>query len=298
MKLFNFLPVCCVLFVGCSSETISDRLYTQSIGITQNENLTLYAENFHQEISPPVDGISISELLRQEEALNGGKVFIGHTELLCLDGSCILPQMEELLFNYGLSPACKLLYTNPEKYFRNEKNNSFVHTIRMAEQNGLLAETELSTALTEWNGIGETALLPIQKENSSVPSLILLNKNGTCKELSSSAVQGMFWLRKNSGNFSFTFSTPEGEKQLFIRRCHIEKQIQNQHLLYHVFIRTNSSDENHSFQQLVEKQCLSAIQEMFSAHADVIGIQDILEKNHLPLEENFPPEMELLITVN
>lgn len=296
MRYFKLLISCFFLLLsGCSSETISDRLYTRAVGLTCNGKLSFYTQDFNQKINPPVEGISIAEVLRQEETLNGGKVFIGHTELLCLDGTCTLNPAEELLFEKGLSPACKVLYAKPEEYFQNPDNISVIHMIRMSEQNGLLCKTDLATALSEWHGIWETALLPVQKQN--VPALVLLHKDGHCTELSDFAGKGMYWLRQNSGNFTMTLQTPEGEQDILIRNIRLEKQIENQKLFYHVIIRTGTQELNQTLQRLVEKQCKAAIHEMLSAKADVIGIQDLLEKSGSKADKNTEIKMHLTVTI-
>ena len=278
---------------------ISDRLYTRSVGLTcDGTNLSFYTEDFNQNISIPVEGLSISEVLRQEEASNGGKVFIGHTELLCLDGTCTLNPAEELLFDNGLSPACKVLYTNPEAFFQTPENSDVIHIIRMSEQNGLLSTTELASALSEWHGIWETALLPMQKEGQTVPALVLLHKDGNFKELSDSASKGMYWLRRNSGNFHKTLQTPDGEKDILIRSCRIEKSIQNQELFYHVIVRTGTPELNEILQEQIEMQCQAAIFEMLSAKADVIGMQDLLENHGIQPDKEMNLKINLTVTVN
>ena len=284
-----------LLLTGCSTETISDRLYTQAVGLSCDGKLSFYTEDFNQGINPPVEGISIAEVLRQEESLNGGKIFIGHTELLCLDGTCTLNPAEELLFEKGLSPACKVLYAKPEEYFQNPDNISVIHMIRMSEQNGLLCRTDLATALSEWHGIWKTALLPAQKEN--VPGLVLLHKDGHCTELSDFAGKGMYWLRQNTGNFTMTLQTPEGEQDLLIKNCRTEKRMENGELYYHVIIRTGTQKLNQTLQRLVEKQCQAAVHEMLAARADVIGIQDLLENSGIRPEANMPLKIQLSVTV-
>jgi hypothetical protein len=300
MKFLNFLLLFSIIFLtGCSSESISDRLYTQAVGLTcDGRILSFFTEDFNQNITVPVEGLSITEVLRQEESANGGKIFIGHTELLCLDGTCTLNPAEELLFENGLSPACKILYAKPEEFFKTPDNSAMIHTIRMSEQNGLLSTTELASALNEWHGIWETALLPVQKENQTVPSLVFLHKDGKCKELSDSASKGMYWLRRNSGNFHKTLETPEGEKDIFIKNCRTEKFLKNQEIYYHVIIRTDKPELNSILQSQVEQQCQDAVREMLSAKADVTGIQDLLESHGIQPEKDMKLKIRLIVTIN
>ena len=299
MKFLKILLISiCIAFTGCSSEMISDRLYTQSVGLTcDGKNLSFYTEDFNQTVTPPVKGISITEVLRQKEAQNGGKIFIGHTELLCLDGTCTLNPAEELLFEKGLSPACKVLYAKPEKFFENPDNTSVIHTLRMSEQNGLLSTTELASALDEWHGIWETALLPVQQDGQNVSGMVFLHKDGNYKILSESAVKGMYWLRRNSGNFTMTLETQDGEKNILIRNCRLEKSVQNQELCYHIFIRTGTPELNSILQNQIEMQCQSAVFEMLSANADVIGMQDLLESHGIQPDKDMHLKINLAVTV-
>ena len=298
MKHIKYLmPLLCLFLAGCSTETISDRMYTQAIGLTCSGKLSFYAQAFEQEPCAPVEGISISEVLRQEESANGGKVFIGHTELLCLDGTCTLNPAEELLFEKGLSPACKVLYAKPGEYFVNPDNTAMIHMIRMSEQSGLLSSTELSTALSEWHGIWETALLPVQKAGQTIPGLVLLHKDGQCTELSDFAAKGMYWLRRNAGGFTMTLQTPDGEKDITVRKSRIEKKMENQKLCYHVIIYADNPELHTTLRLLAEKQCKAAVSEMLDAHADVIGIQDMLESADIRPEKNMDLQVQISVTV-
>lgn len=301
-KLFIFLLLN-LLFTGCSSESIADRVYTQAIGLTCDETLSFYTQGFEQDSeTEPVIGTSIAEVLRCEESVNGGKVFIGHTELLCLDGTCTLECAEELLFQQGLSPACKILYTNPEEYFQDADSTATVHMIRMSEQNGLLSSTELSTALNEWNGIWETALLPAESESQDYPELVLLHKNGTCTKLSNIASKGMYWLRRNSGSFTMTFEIPETHEMqdIFIQKTSIQKYIQNGKLYYHVKVKTKDSTQElrETLQNLIQKQCKLAVLEMLRANADVIGMQDLLENANIEIDNNTKPEVNISVSID
>jgi len=298
MKHFKTLiPVFFLMLTGCSSETISDRMYTQAIGLTCDGKLSFYAQAFDQEPGAPVEGISIAEVLRQEEAANGGKVFIGHTELLCLDGTCTLNPAEELLFEKGLSPACKVLYAKPGEYFQNPDSTAMIHMIRMSEQNGLLSSTELSTALNEWHGTWETALLPVQRADQTTPGLVFLHKDGQCTELSDFAAKGMYWLRRNAGDFSMTLQTPDGEKDIHIQKSRVEKQIENDKLYYHIIIYADNPELKTTLRLLTEKQCQAAVSEMLKAHADVIGMQDVLESANIKPDKNMNLQIEISVMV-
>lgn len=303
LKLYSsiFISIVFSLFTGCSTESIADRVYTQAIGLTCcDKKLSLYTQGFDEDSRKPVTGASIAEVLRCEESVNGGKVFVGHTELLCLDGTCTLNPTEELLFQQGLSPACKILYTKPDAYFENADSTATVHMIRMSEQNGLLSSTELSTALREWQGVWETALIPMRKESQDYPALVFLHKDGACLELSDAAAKGMYWLRRNAGNFTMTLDTADGEQDISIASCKLKKSVQNQKLYYEIKIKTKDSSEElrNILREMILKQCHAAISEMHRANADVIGMQDLLEHENIELNRNFKPELEISVFIN
>ena len=108
----------------------------------------------------------------------------------------------------------------------------------------------------------------------------------------------MYWLRRNNGDFHKTLQTLDGEKDIFIRSCRIEKSIQNQELFYHVIVRTGTPELNAILQEQIEMQCQSAIFEMFSAKADVIGMQDLLENHGIQPDKEMNLKINLTVTVN
>lgn len=305
----------CMSLSGCSSESIADRVYTQAIGLTtksensensQNSELfTLYTQEFNQDSGSAVSGADIAEVLRREEAVNGGKVFTGHTELLCLDGTCTIAQTENLLLEQGLSPACKILYTDPGAYFENPNSTGTVHMIRMSERNGLLSSTELSTALSEWHGYRNTALIPMQKETQDYPALVLLHQDGTCKELSDAAAKGMYWLRRNAGNFTLTLDTPDGAQDIAISSCKLRKFLNynnyNQAPELHYEIQVKTKDSSPALREILQKEilreCLAAVSEMNQAKADVIGMQDVLEHENLNLDPGTDPKLKISVII-
>ena len=107
----------------------------------------------------------------------------------------------------------------------------------------------------------------------------------------------MYWLRRNTGSFTMTLQTPDGEKDILIRSIRTEKQLENQKMNYQVIVRTGTPELNSTLQRLIEKQCTCAIDEMLSAKADVIGIQDLLENSGIKPEKDMPLTIQLSVTV-
>ncbi len=282
-----------LLLTGCSSETFSDRLYTRAIGLTDRSGLQMSVQVFEEDGCRTVQAQNIEEALRLEQAIAGGRVFVGHTELLCLDGTCTLEEAQSLFFGQGLSPGCKLLYAEPETYLKNTDSTAAVHTLRMAERNGLTPVADLSTALEEWLGAWKTALVP--SSTDELPTFILLHTDGSFSKLSEKAAAGMRWLRRNTGSFSVALDG--GKIETSVSRIRLYRYTTDDVLCYEVHIRTQSSQEKQrqALAEQVQEECEAAVGEMLAARADVIGMQDVLERNGKTLDENIP---KVQVTVN
>ncbi len=290
MKIHLLLPTLLLpLFLtGCGTEHISERIYTQALGLTGDAELTLYAQTFNDGTSFYAKGSDAADAIRKSEAAQGGRVFIGHTELLCLDGSRTLTEVEDLLKAQGIPPACKLLYTPVEACFEDADPSMLRKSIRMAERRGLIAEADISTALDEWLGNSETALLPAMLDDALC--MVFLRTDGTCTALSAEASQGMYWLRRNSGKeFTMTLDTANGTEDVTILRSVLQKgaAVQNGEpaLHYAVTVYTDgcSAEAERALQEQILLQCRTAISEMHAAEADVIGIQALSEFEELDM---------------
>lgn len=296
MRRFLILAIFPLLFLtGCGSDSLADRLYTQAIGLSGQGTLRFTMQSFGDEKAHTVSASGIPEALRKEESAAGGRVFIGHTELLCLDGSRTLDSVQELLLEEGLSPSCKILLTPPEAFLGKADCTEAVHTLRMAEQNGLLAKTELSGILDEWLGNWETALVPVPCED--MPGLALLRKNGEVIRLQQTAAAGLFWLRRNTGNFTLTLPQDGETVNVEIGRTFLTKTVSDGELRYAVRIRTVDCPEptKQALQEKVLSECQAALQALQHAKADVIGMQDALEA--AGVQTDAFPQADVTVTV-
>lgn len=265
---------------GCSEENISDRLYAEALGISGSRQLTLFARVFDEQASFSAQGTTIAEALRTGEAEQGGAILIGHTELLCMDGSRTLTDAQELLFSQGLSPACKVLCTDVHAYFSEENSTDLLRSIRQSEKNGLLAETELSTILEEWLGERETALLPVTTGDTL--GMVLLHKDGTRTLLSETAACGMYWLRQHSNEaFTMTVKTEDGNEDIRILRSSLKKKASQSdgNILFSYTLTVYTDERSDALRMAaagqILQQCSTAAREMNAAHADVIGLQEL-----------------------
>ncbi len=284
-----------LLLTGCGTEHISERIYTQTLGISADEEITLHAQAFGEGDAFSGSGASAAEAVRQCEAAQGGRILIGHTELLCMDGTADIPQIQELLFSQGLSPACKVLYTDPADCFAEHDPAALRESIRMAERRGMLPVTELSGVLDEWLGTSETALLPAYSDGSL--QMALLKSDGTCTLLSADAAQGMYWLRRHEGtDLTITVSAPDGVQDIAILRSSLQKYVRESTLFYDLTVFTDGCPDalRRILQETILSHCRRAMEEMQAAGADVIGMEALAAFGQVSPEDC---TAEILVTV-
>ena len=287
MKRFWCLCLLPLLLTGCGSEGFADRMYTRAIGL--QGDLQMSVQGFEQQGCTVVQAGSISEALQFEEAAAGGKVFTGHTELLCLDGSSGGDAVEALFYGQGLSPGCKVLCTRPAQFLQKHDAAETVHSLRMAERSGLLPRTELATVLEEWLGTGQTALVPAE----GCRELVLLRRDGRKTQLSAQACAGMRWLRPHPAVTSVTL---EDGTELGIAHIRLQRSVEGGTLQYTLRIRANADDaQKNALQQKLQSDCERAVREMLAAQADVIGLQELCEAHDLPSDP--PPEVRVTVEV-
>ncbi len=285
-----------LLLTGCTEEHISHRLYTQTLGISGSRELTTYGLGFGEDVPFIAVGSTAAEAFQKGEAAEGRPIFLGHTELLCLDGTRTLSQVEELLFTEGLSPGCKLLYTDVAHYF--SEGESLLETIRMSEQNGLLPETDLAGVLHEWLGERETALLPAAFRGTLC--MTLLHTDGSRTLLSAKAAQGLRWLRGDDGEVSLTLETPEGTKDAVILRSSVTKRLEETAagavFCFQVTVELEGTpDLADALHARILDECRTAAAEMTAARADVIGLQELAEAAGSTLPD--VPKIAVLVEV-
>lgn len=252
--------------------------------------LTLYAQTFGEAKNFSAEGATAADALRNGEAAQGRRIFIGHTELLCIDGTRTLTDVRELLAERGLSPACKLLYTDVDACFQKTDTAELLESLRMAERRGLIAPTDITTVLDEWLGESETALMPAISESGLC--MVLLHTNGRRTTLSEDAANGMFWLRRNEGkDFTMTVDTPEGVQDVTILRSSLQKNglLRDGDPLLQYSVTVHAEDCPQSarrpLQEQILRQCRAAIAEMLKADADVIGLQELAAFSRLDERE-------------
>ena len=278
---FLLLPL---LLTGCGSDILADRMYAQALGISAQNGLTLTLQSSENETCLTVRADSLAQAFALEEAQAGGRVFIGHTELICLDRSVDAGLLRELFYENGVSPGCKLVYS-PANFLKTHDSTPLVQTQRMAERDGLLPQTDLSSVLEEWLGAYQTALLPIPSE--PVPGLVLMHTDGTCTRLSDEAARGMLWMRQPPRRTNVSL----GKQQITVQNVHLHKAWQGEAAVYTLTVQAEGcdADTRKRLHKKLTEECQAAADAIISANADVIGLQTLMEAQGFPLPEHLPP---------
>lgn len=281
-----------LLLTGCGSDVIADRVYTQAIGLSDAGTLSLTLQGFEEDSSRTVQSGSITQALALAQANAGGRVFVGHTELLCLDGTVTTDGVQELFFSQGISPACKIVYASPS-LLHTQDSTGIVHTIRMAERDGLLAETDLAGVLNEWLGAYHTALVPVPAE--TLPSLVLLSEDGSVTELSEAAAAGMFWLRQPPREAAVTV----GQQTLTVQEIRMRKELTPEGICCTLTLKAPDTDPavRKRLRSKLLSDCEAAAAAISQENADVIGLQELYERENQPLPEVLP-EIRIKVAVS
>ncbi|MBR3631245.1 MAG: hypothetical protein IKN55_12345 [Oscillospiraceae bacterium] len=288
MKRLVCLCLLPLMLTGCGSEGFADRTYTRAIGL--HGALQMCVQGFEQEGCTVTDAGSIGEALQFEEAAAGGRIFTGHTELLCVDGSGVGDAVEALFLEQGISPGCKVLYTRPVAYLQQHDAAETVHSLRMAERSGLLPRTELATVLEEWLGVGQTALVPVE----GCRKLVLLRQDGKTTALSEQACEGMRYLRHAP---AVTNVTLDDGTEIGIDRIRLRKTAEDGTVRFTVKLRVRNASPSQcsALHEKLRQACEMAVREMHTARADVIGVQEICESHGIPADPL--PEVQVRVEV-
>ena len=281
MKNVLILPVLSVLLLtGCGADALSDRVYAQAVGLSGGEHLTVSLQGFDEDNCRTVRASGIRDALRLVEAKTGGRVFAGHTELIVLDGTVTREGVQTLFFEEGLSPACKVVFA-PQQFLAAHDSTDLVHTIRMAERNALLPETDLSSVLDEWLGTYRTALLP--SPGGTVPGMVLLHENGECKRLTDAECRGLFYLRRPPRRMQI-----EGLGE--VQNVSLRKDFSDGTAQLSLTMQAKDADRSRkeTIEQTILRDCNAAVLALQREHADVIGVELLLERHGLACPEQLP----------
>ena len=271
-----------LLLTGCSTESLADRAYTQAVALHGTAPVRVTVRCFDETDCRTSTGTDVPAALRETAALAGGEVFLGHTELLCTDGTVPPATLRAMLDEEGVSPACRVFYAPPPFLARDEAATT-VHTLRMAEQSGLLPTADLASVLDEWCGVCRTALVPGQGDG--LPAIVLLRDDGRTTRLTDDAVQGMALLRVPRGRFQMR--APDGENVTVTR---VQRHVRASADGVALTLTLHTEGDGAALRPHVQALCETAVAEMCAARADVLGIEAAMARADLTLDpEAFPP---------
>lgn len=129
-------------FLLPAPDVLSERTYVQALAIRGD---TLVLQPFEAEENLTVQEDSIEKALCIAEIKAGGKVFLGHTELVCLSSPEDLPTLRKLL-DEGLSPTCQVVLAPPETLSPHAGDVHY-RQIRTAQRNGSFPPSDVQTVL-------------------------------------------------------------------------------------------------------------------------------------------------------
>ena len=156
LSLLLCLSLCCS---GCSATQVKDRLYLQSLELSNYRYPTVQLHAFQsEEADCSGSGSTLSAALESAEIPAGKSLFLGHLELLALQEPKFLQQLPDVMQTYRLSSGCKLLYTT--RSLAEVNTETLLESLKQEEQNGRIPETDLLSILKERCNSSGTALLP------------------------------------------------------------------------------------------------------------------------------------------
>lgn len=129
-------------FLLPAPDVLSERTYIQALAIRGN---TLILQPFEAEENLTVQEASPEQALCIAEIKAGGKVFLGHTELVCLSSPEDLPTLQKLL-DEGISPTCQVVLAPPETLSPHAGDVHY-RQIRTAQRNGAFPPADLQAVL-------------------------------------------------------------------------------------------------------------------------------------------------------
>ena len=263
-----------LLCTGCAATQVRDRAYLQAIELRFPDTPTVLLHDFHESKAIAYGkGSSVSQAVANAAVPVGKTLFLGHLELIAYETPAFGEQLDDLMQQYRLSPACKVACSADGITLAQEDTTKTVEQLRQAEHAGQLPETDLFTILREWDTASGTALVPLMTEDGF--SAAIATKTNLSAALSPDAVSGLCWLRGD--NYPEQFSTESGSYTVSSAKTQLsaEKLPDGFHITAAIFLEGEGDFEAAS--QEITRLCQAAFQETVSEyHADVFDVEPCL----------------------
>ena len=193
---------------GCTATQVRDRAYLQAMELQTPQTPTVQLHDFHTEkTAVSGDGATLADAITNAAVPAGKDLFLGHLELIAYQDPAYGAQLDQLMSDYRLSPACKIVGLPDGTTLAETDTSELTQQLRQAETKGMLPETDLFTILREWDSASGTALLPLVTADGF--SAAVVTKEKVVMALSEDAIAGLCWLRGD--NFPGQITASGGE---------------------------------------------------------------------------------------
>ena len=95
---------------GCTATQVRDRAYLQAMELQTPQTPTVQLHDFHTEkTAVSGDGATLADAIINAAVPAGKDLFLGHLELIAYQDPAYGAQLDQLMSDYRLSPACKIV---------------------------------------------------------------------------------------------------------------------------------------------------------------------------------------------
>lgn len=284
----GILLVVSLQLTGCSIVQVRDRTYLQAVEITQPKDTGEYRITLHDFTQPEETtaavGTNLDEALEKAAVPLGKSLFLGHLELIEYSDGKYTSELSKWMETYRLSPACKVLLLTEEETQDQHDTLQLAQQLRLAEEKGLMPETDLLTILRERSSAGQTALLPAWTTEGF--STAIVHENGEKTALTPSATAGLCWLRGENHPDCIALSETESYTVTYSAiRLLAQEENNTVHVTAQVHLRGSGDFDQAA--GIVRQQCMTAYEETTEQEkGDVIGLAACLQSQCYDFVQN------------
>ena len=271
-----------LLLTGCQNNTLEvrDRAYVQSALFSEKNNITITLYPLEGENKCAIGrGHTISDAVENASVLWGKDVFMGHIELLCFDRSDFTDKLESCLYDYRISPSCKLIFLSSDSRISEDSDMTLLtDRLIMEEKNGRIPETDLFHILSEKKDDDGSMLIPAITKNG-LPTRIL--KDGKSHTVSEKSAAGLCWLRgENYPNRISVYGENGAEDyEIYSAKTNLSAEIKDNIPHIKVKISIKGSGNAEAAKAIIKSECTDAVKDTLkTAESDVIGFGRCLAK--------------------